>query len=270
MRAWKHGFVLVLGLGCASGGASGPTFEYGPTSSPARYDILSRSSALIDSPMGIQETGDSTLATVVIEVGNLGQGSHEVAVTFEAMTVHLVGAVTGTTDGGELLNRRLLGTLSPTGRIHLVAENVPMVGEYDPTALLTDFLVPMPMDGNTAEPWTVRTSMTVRGQIEVTSEFDGTAQIVGDTIWNGQAAKIIRADGRVTQNGSGQPSESPVPIEFSWTGNSTRTYIWDHLAGMMLAAVVTEEVSGPLTLVGLDMSLQATAEGTTRIRMIQE
>jgi hypothetical protein len=265
---WKVSVVVALGLGCASGGPRGPTFEYQPSSSPARYLVESTNSILIDTPMGLQESGDSSRATVSIVIGDPRDGGRDVTVTYEDLTIWLTGAASGTTRGGDLLDRPLTGVLAPTGRIEFAAE-IPPVGSFDPGAALADFLVPMPEEGNTAEPWSISRTTTSSGQFDITSTFEGTGRIVGDTIWHGRSATLIRIDGDVTQNGSGQPAEAPAPIEFTWTGTATSTYVWDHMAGVMLAAVSMAELSGPLVLVGFDMTMAATVEGNGTVELIQ-
>ena len=46
--------------------------------------------------------------------------------------------------------------------------------------------------------------------------------------------------------------------------------MWDHMVGLMLAAVSSAELQGPITLVGFDMTMQATTELSGRIQLIQE
>lgn len=270
MRAWKGSLALVLGLGCASGGPSGPTFEYQPTSGPVRYSMAEDNTILVDTPMGLQESGDSTRATVAITIGDVTQGGHQVTATYEDLTIWLTGAATGVTEGGPLLDQPMSGTLLPSGRIEFEADVEPLNGLFDTQAVLEDFLVPMPEDGNTAQPWPISRTSTSGGVFDVTATFEGSGQIIGDTVWNGRPAKVIRIDGTVTQNGSGQPAESPAAIEFGFTGSATATYVWDHIAGLMLAAVSSADLQGPLTLVGFDMTMQATVEATGRIQLIQE
>jgi hypothetical protein len=225
---------------------------------------------LVDTPMGLQESGDSTRATVAITIGGATQGGREVTASYEALTVWLTGAATGKTEGGSLIDQPMSGTLLPSGRIEFSIDVEPLNGLFDSQAALADFLVPMPEDGNTAQPWQISRMTTTGGVFDVTSTFEGSGQIIGDTVWNGRPAKVIRIDGDLTQNGSGQPAESPAAIEFRFTGSTTAIYVWDHNAGLMLAAVSSAELQGPLTLVGFDMTMQATAEVTGRIQLIQE
>lgn len=270
MRAWKGSLALILGLGCASGGSRGPTFEYQPTSGSARYSLAADNTVLVDTPMGLQESGDSMRATVAITIGGATQGGREVTATYEALTIWLTGAATGKTEGGPLLDKPMSGTLLPSGRIEFEADIEPLNGLLDTQAVLADFLVPMPEDGNTTQPWPISRTTTSGGVFDVITTFEGSGQIVGDTVWNGRPAKVIRVDGDITQNGVGQPAESPAAIEFRFTGSSTATYVWDHIAGLMLAAVSSAELEGPLTLIGFDLTMQATAEVTGRIQLIQE
>jgi hypothetical protein len=269
MHVWKGSLALILGLGCASGGSRGPTFEYQPTSGPARYSVADDNTILVDTPMGLQESGDSTRATVAISIGGAIEGGREVTAMYEALTIWLTGAATGKTEGGSLLDQPMSGTLSPSGRIEFEAEIEPLNGIFDSHAVLADFFVPMPEDGNTDQPWQISRTTTSEGVFDVTSTFEGSGQIIGDTLWNGRPAKVIRIDGDVTQTGSGQPAESPAAIEFRFTGSSTTTYVWDHMAGLMLAAVSSAELQGPLTVVGFDMTMQATAEATGKIELVQ-
>ncbi len=269
MRLLKRSVVLVLGLGCASGGSSGPTFEYQPASGPARYAVAEDNVVLVQTPMGLQESGDSTRATVVITIGGATDGGHEVTATYEALTIWLTGAATGTTEGGSLIGQAMSGTLLPSGRIEFASDVEPLDGTFDAQAALMDFLVPMPVDGNTSEPWPISRTTTSSGVFDVTGTFEGTGRIIGDTVWNGRPAKVIRIDGEVTQNGSGQPAESPAAIEFVFTGSATTTYVWDHMAGLMLASRTSADLEGPLTLVGFDMTMQAMAQVNGKVELIQ-
>ena len=110
------------------------------------------------------------------------------------------------------------GTLLPSGRIEFDADIEPLNGTFDSQAMLTDFLVPMPENGNTAQPWSISLTSTSSGVFDVTTTFEGVGQILGDTVWNGRAAKVIRIDGELSQSGSGQPAESPARSSFSSLG----------------------------------------------------
>ncbi len=267
-RFVQWSLIALVSVGCATGGAAGPTFEYQPANGPLRYSVASTDLVLVDTPMGLQESGDSVRATIAIAVGGGNEHGRELTATYEALTVRVIGGVSRSGDVEELLNRPLRGTLSPSGAIEITGEVPSTSLPFDARASLVDFLVPMPPDGNTAEPWPVSITVSTEDELTVTAVFEGTGRIMGDTVWNGRSAKVIRVDGDVTLSGGGQPAESPVPIEVSWTGSSTRIYVWDHMAGVMLASTATDDLSGPISLVGMDMSVEATAEGQRTIELV--
>ncbi len=253
---------LVVGTGlltvaCASG--SGPVFRYAPAPEPLRYEVEARQELVIETPMGNQESFDTTRATVSIVVGAATASGWDASVSFDALEHRTRGTMAARElSGGDLVGRAMPAKLSRSGHIELVERpTVPggLADYFDPAAFFADILAPMPENGDTKRPWPVRTEVTSLAGMKITAIYEGTAQVVGDTVWNGQPAKIITSSGTVRVSGTGTPAGAPVEISLMMTGTSDRRYVWDHMVGIMLAARTTDNGAGTMTLRGMDMTI---------------
>ena len=261
----------ALAIGCASGGGGGPTYSLGPDAGELRYEVRGEQSMLIDTPMGAQQSDDAMEATVTFTIGGAVADGWEVAATYEALSVRSSGDMGSTNlSGGELIGQVMRGTLSPTGSIAFDGRPTVASGladAFDPAGLLSDFFVYMPADGNTSAPWPVSRQVVFETAMHLTLTFEGTARIAGDTVWNGVPATVIVVEGETTLEGSGTPPGAPGELTMSFTGSSTRRYVWDAAHGIMLAAWGEDDVGGPIVIQGFDLEMSATATGTYWIEL---
>jgi len=258
------GALGLLGLACASGPTSSAMFEYGPAAAPLRYAVTSHRSVKVETPMGDQQSSDTTEATVTISLGEPADVGRHVTASFEAFSSRVGGAMGARSlDGEGLIGEPLSGILRPTGRIDI--DTRPTLPEalaetFDPASFFTDLLAPMPPDGETGAPWPVRFEVTSATAMHVTGTYDGMARLAGDTAWNGTPAKIILSEGKIEIRGSGTPSGAPAELSMKMAGTSTRRYVWDAARGVLLAGWSVDRATGSIELQGMGLTLPATTE----------
>ena len=257
-------------MGCASG-MSGPTYEFRPDGGPLRYEVTVYQSLLVETPVGTQRSEDTVSAIISLEIGGPSGDGLSVSASFEALTVRSVGDM-GTTrlEGGELIGAPISGLLAKNGSISVSERpsvSARLADVFDATSMLAELLVPLPEDGITEQPWPVRLVVLSETSFTLTSTFEGTARLVGDTMWNGVLAKIIVADGTVTVEGGGQPAGAPAPVTMSITGSNNARYVWDAQRGVMLASETDYDLAGAMTMEGFDMAFQTTASGRQTVEL---
>lgn len=253
--------AVTLAAACA-GGTAGPMFEYGPGGGPLRYVVTSETKTAIQTPMGPQNVDGSTNATVTVEIGAQTQGGRRVSVVLEAFETRGTGV--GRLEGGALIGQTFGGILAQDGSMEFT-ETPPTpanLRDYvDPSAFLSDLLMPLPPSGaSDLESWPVQQQTVERTQMTTTSSFEGTARVVGDTVWNGQPAKIVRVEGQFSIEGTGTPAGSPAELQMSVSGPGTMTYLWDATRGVMLTATSRGDGDGTVALVGMDMTMTMSVE----------
>jgi hypothetical protein len=257
--AWSVAVALVAA--CA-GGTAGPVFEYGPSDGPLRYEVTGETKTAIQTPMGPQNVDASTNAAVTVEVGAQAEGGRRVSVVFESFESRSTGI--GRLDGGALIGQTFRGILAPNGNIEFTetpATPANLRDYLDPSAFLSDLLMPLPPPGaSDLESWPVQQQTVERTQMTMTSSFEGTARVVGDTVWNGQPAKVVMVEGQFNLEGTGTPAGSPAELEMLASGPATMTYLWDATRGVMLTASSQGSGDGTVALVGMDMSMTMSIE----------
>jgi hypothetical protein len=256
--------ITLLALGGASGGG-GARFTFGPVESPLQYEVRSSQMISVETPMGPQENYDTVDVTVALSVGEATEGGHRLIASFDAIDLrsHSPGGVQRA-DGGALIGQRLPGTLHLTGSIDLDERpslETSLSDVFDPSGFLTDLMLRMPADGNTDAPWAVRVESKWETALSVTGVYEGTAQIVGDTVWNGTPAKIIQFEAAVQLSGSGMPAGAPAEMELALSGTSARRYVWDPARGVMLAGRAIDDASGSISIPDMNLVLEAAVEG---------
>jgi len=267
---------VILGAlavaGCA--GARGPTYQFGPTEVPLHYTVEDHGALLVETPMGQQRQTDSTVATLVLELGASAAADRRVTTTFEALDFWVgsdgrrqhIG-------GGELLGEPFTGTLAGDGIITVTgAPEIPASLEAlgDPSELFNDLLPPLPPGGDeSAESWEHRVTETAEGAMTVETSYDGTASFAGDTIWNGVAARVILSEGATTIKGRGTPEGAPGEIEFTMSGKRITRYIWDPRGGMMLASSSSREAEGEIEVIAMGMTMPISYRGGSAVRLVR-
>ncbi|UCC71697.1 MAG: hypothetical protein JSV86_15145 [Gemmatimonadota bacterium] len=255
--------TLVL-AGCA--GAGGPTYEFGPSEAPLRYALDDQGTLLVETPVGEQRSTDSTVATLVFNIGGGEAGGHRVTVTFEALEVWAGGDFQQEHfEGGDLLAKPFTGTLADDGSITVTAapEIAARLEEVaNPNALFSYLLPPLPPGGDErTEAWAHTRTETSEAEMTVETFYEGTASFAGDTTWNGTAARVIVSQETVTSMGHGTPAGSPGAIEFTMHGKATTRYVWDPQGAVMLASSSTTELAGELEVIGMAMTMPVSYHG---------
>jgi hypothetical protein len=266
--------LITLGAlavaGCA--GAGGPTYEFGPTEAPLRYTFDDHGALLIETPMGEQRQTDSTVATLVFEIGASEAAGRHITTTFEALDFW-VGGGGGLlhTGGGELLGKPFTGTLAGDGTITVTAApEIPASVEElgDPSELFNDMLPPLPPGGDgSAESWEHKVAETLEGAMTVETSYDGTASFAGDTTWNGVVARVILSEGTTTTKGRGTPEGAPGEIQITMNGKTIIRYVWDPRGGVMLASSSSTEAEGELEVTAMGMTMPISYQGGTDVRL---
>ncbi|MFQ6044850.1 MAG: hypothetical protein ACE5PT_00640 [Gemmatimonadales bacterium] len=253
--------VLFVSTACAGTAAAPSGLAFGPTAAPLKYQVRGYGTMDIDTPMGSMHTVDTLQATVRLEIGAPTADGWGMTAVFEDLMAAAGGDMgSERVEGGELIGRQFTGVLNRDGIIEIISAPPIPVGlsdVVDPRSVLAELLGPLPADPATSEPWPVRTVVTAETAVAIASTFEGTARVVGDTVWNGQPAKLIVAEGSYVAEGSGMPMGAPGEITLEMSGTSTRRYIWDAMRGVMLFAEVTLDVDGPITVAAMNMSMDA-------------
>ena len=258
--------AFAFATACA-GGSSGPTFEYGPSSTPLRYQVSSKTESVIETPMGAQNANDTSNVTVTLQIGEPAGDGRQVIAVFEEFNSQITGV--GKIDGGEMLGQEFSGILAHDGTIEFTEtpSSPKKLSDYiDPAAFLSELLVPMPPPGSEAvETWPVSQEYTEYTQVTMTNTVEGTARIVGDTVWNGQPAKLIEIRADYSLEGIGTPTGSPGELEMVLSGPGTTRAVWDAQRGVLLSATSHGSATGTVTIAGMDITLPVTAESWTSI-----
>jgi hypothetical protein len=262
--------TAALATACASGAAR-PSFEFQPTAGPLRYEVRTNETSSVETPDGAEESTGRTSATVVVTVGQAEPDGLQVSAVYESLEGY--SSDRGSYEGGALIGEPFSGLLMRNGTIRVTdGPETPTAlrAVFDPRAFLAELMSPMPPAGSEgAESWPVRRETTWDMGFTITTLLEGSGRVVGDTTWNGIAAKVIVVQGEARVTGSGTPPGSPVgELEFLVTGPETIRCLWDAERGVMLALDVTQNLSGDVTIVsmGLTLPLDYTGEQTTTLK----
>ncbi len=259
-----HKFLIsvtaALLSGACAGGSAGPVFEYGPTDAPLRYQISGSTESAIETPMGPQNQSGTIEATVTVDIGGAVDGGRNVTVVFEALETSGTGI--GQVAGGDLIGKPFVGVLAANGEMSFTGvPEVPsaLARYFDPAPFLAQLLMPLPPEGGTdLESWPVHQESTESTEMTIFSTLDGTARVVGDTVWNGIPAKIVLVEGEFQMEGSGTPTGSPAELDLVASGPATSRFIWDAVRGVMLASNTDGGGEGVVSLPSMDLSMPMT------------
>ncbi len=265
-----HLVLAALATACAAAGAR-PSFEFGAAAGPLRYEVRAEDANVVETPMGTQETTASTALTVVLEIGQRTPAGLQVSAVFESLEG--TSSDQGSFEGGALIGRPYGGTLSGDGTISITSgpETPERVGEFlDPRALLSELLVSLPPTGTVgAGSWPVRRETVWQTVLRLTTVFEGTGTVVGDTTWNGTKAVIIVVEGELEVSGRGRPAGAPAELDFAARGPASTRYVWDGARGVMLASVGSTELAGDISIAEMGLTLAWEASGTQTVRLVR-
>ncbi len=219
--------------------------------------------------MGSQEGTSQSVATVVLEIGEQTADGLQVSAVFESLEVDAAEA--GRFEGGDLLGQRFSGLLASDGMIVITdgpETPSPLNTVFDPKEFLADFMPPLPPEADPdVQSWPVRREVVSETAFTLKLVSQGTAQVVGDTTWNGLIAQVIMVEGETEISGSGSPPGGPGEIEFAGTGSYTSRYVWDAERGVMLGSVTEAKLGGELSIteMGMVMPFQITVRDTVEL-----
>jgi len=260
--------AAVLAAACA-GGSAGPIFEYRPIDAPLRYQVNGSTKSVIDTPMGQQNQDGTIEATVTVDIGAPTDGGRNVTVVYEALETSAAGL--GRLQGGEMVGKPFVGVLSSNGEMSFTGvPTIPatLARYFDPTSFLAQMLMPLPGDGTAdLESWPVHVESTESTEMNISNTLDGTARVVGDTIWNGISAKIVVVEGDYQMEGSGTPTGSPAELNLVASGPATSRYVWDAARGVMLASSTEGEGEGTVSIASMGLSMPITMSSKQTIEL---
>jgi hypothetical protein len=268
-RQLTYVLLASVAMACAASAATS-ALAFRPSGGPLRYARTSVENTSIDTPMGSQDQATTTEATVALEVGAPSAGGHQVSVQFESLSID--AGMAGQFEGGDLLGKQFTGTLENGGTMTIQdGPDVPtrLATVFDPKDVLTDLMPPLPPGGDAgAQSWPVHREWVAETQFTLKMVTDGTAQIVGDTTWNGQPAQIIAVEGQANVSGSGTPEGAPGEVTLTSAGTYTSRYVWDGSRGIMLGSVSESNLEGNASLpaMGLEMTLTMNTRTTTELQ----
>jgi len=270
MRRQVTYLLLAAAATACAATAATSALAFKPSSGPLRYARNSVQTSSIDTPMGSQDQTTTTDATVALEVGGPSANGHQLSGQFESLSID--AGMAGRFEGGDLLGQRFTAILSNDGVISVQdGPDVPtrLATVFDPKDILADFMPPLPTGANAgAQSWPVHREWVAETQFTLNMVTDGTAQIVGDTTWNGQPAQIIAVEGQANVSGSGTPEGAPGEVTLTSAGPYTSRYVWDASRGIMLGSVSESKMEGNAALpaMGLEMTLKMTVRTTTELQ----
>ena len=255
MRQQLTYFLLASAAAACAATAAASAFEFRPSTGPLRYSRSSVETNVIETPMGSQEGTSGSVATMVLEIGEQTADGLQVSAVFESLEVD--AAEEGQFEGGDLLGQRFSGLLASDGMIVITdgpETPSPLNTVFDPKGSLADFMPPLPPEADPeVQSWPVRRQWVSETAFTIHLATQGTAQVVGDTTWNGLNAQVFVVEGKTEISGSGSPPGGPGEIEFAGTGSYTSRYVWDPERGVMLGSVTEATVAGELSITAMDM-----------------
>jgi hypothetical protein len=210
--------------------------------------------------MGAQNQSGTIEATVTVDIGAPVDGGNRVTVVYEKFESS--GAGVGRLEGGEMIGQPFGGVLASNGEMSFT--EIPAIPDrldryFDPASFLSQMLMPLPSEGGTdLESWTVHQESVESTEMTIFSTLDGTASVVGDTVWNGIPAKIVVVEGEFQMEGSGTPTGSPAELDMIASGPATSRFVWDAARGVMLASSTEGGGEGTVTIPSMDLSMPMT------------
>jgi len=257
--------VSVLAA-CAGRPAPEPIYELRATEQPLRYDLASSQTTVIELPTGgEQEIVTSTDAVLTLSYGAPAEAGLPFVLTFEELDVSMQG-MPGGADLSGVIGEPIRGTVGSDGAITVEEAPEVDVPGFDGGGLadmISPLMIPLPPDADpSAESWPLQRSRDVGGGMTGESSFDGTVRFAPETAWQGQPARILVSEGDLRQRASGQPPGAPGEVDIDLRGESTTTYAWDPVRGVVLHVDQEAELEGTLSMQNMGFPMATTASQT--------
>jgi len=264
MRLCPTAVFTGLALTAACGGGRAPVYSLQPSEIPLRYSISTEASQTVETPNGPSGGGYDTQAVLLLAFGGEMPGGRSFSAIFESFESTLESQMgQQKLDGTSVTGQVFRGSVSSSGAIEMREVPEVQVGPYDQNslaAMFPDLLTPLPPDGESVDgSWPHAYVLPSGGGLDGETSYAGTARFVGDTTWNGIAARVILSEGRVYADGTGTPQGAPAEVELSANGEASAVYIWDPVEGVLLAMKAESQSEGLVTTMGFDLPLELTS-----------
>jgi len=262
--------VAISVLASACGGGRAPVYSFQPTETPLIYSINTEGSQTVDTPNGPAGGGFDTQAVLSLSFGDEVSGGRSFSATFDSFDSTLESQMgQQNVDGSSVTGREFRGIVSSGGSVAMTETPEVKAGAYDQNsivAMFPDLLAPLPPDGEpTDDSWPHAYVLPSGGGLDGETSYTGTARFVGDTTWNGIAARVIVSEGTVHADGTGTPQGAPAEVELSADGEARFEYVWDPATGVLLAMKAVSESVGVVTTMGFDLPLSLTSKREARL-----
>ena len=245
--------------------ASEPIYELRATEAPLRYALEATQLTVIELPTGDeQEVRTSMSAALRLSYGEPAAAGLPFELTFDELDVEMAGMPGA--DLSPVIGTPIRGIVGSDGDITVdeapeVA--VPGFDEAGLTELLAPLMIPLPPDGEPAtDSWPLERSRSVSGGMSGSASFTGTVRFAPGTEWNGQQARILVSEGDLRQRASGQPPGAPGEVDVDLEGQSTTTYAWDSMRGVVLHVNQRAELEGTVSVQGMALPMTTSADQT--------
>ena len=262
--------VATAILASACGGGRAPVYSLQPTETPLRYSINTEGSQTVETPNGPAGGSYDTDAVMLLSLGDAVSGGRAFAVTFDSFDSTLDGQMgQQKVDGSSVIGPQFLGIVGPDGAIEMKEKPELKAGAYDQNSLVAmfpDLLTPLPPGGEPVDgSWPHAYVIPSGGGLDGETSYTGTARFVGDTTWNGIAARVIVSEGTVHADGKGTPQGAPGEVELTADGDARSVYIWDPETGVLLAMKAESQSEGVVTTMGFDLPLALASTREARL-----
>lgn len=259
--------AAVLALAACGGTrpAPEPIYELRATDAPLRYGLEATQRTVIELPTGDdQQIETSTDAVLTISYGEATSEGLPFVLTFDELDTAMQGAPGA--DLSAIIGEPIRGVVRSDGDISVQEAPEVDVPGFDAASLaelVGPLMIPLPPDGDAeAESWSLQRSRAFGGGMSGTSSFDGTVRFAPETEWRGEAARILVSEGDLRQRASGQPPGAPGEMDLDLEGESTTTYAWDPLGGVVLHVQRAAELEGSISMQGMALPMTTTADQT--------
>lgn len=245
--------------------ASEPIYELRATEAPLRYGLQAAQRTVIELPTGGEQEIESSMdAVLTLSYGEPTQDGLPFVLVFDELDAVMQGAPGA--DLSTVVGEPIRGVVGSEGGISVDEAPEVEVPGFDAAGLaelIGPLMIPLPPEGDLgAESWPLVRSRAVGGGMSGTSSFDGAVRFTPETEWRGEPARILVSEGDLRQRASGEPPGAPGEVDVDLEGESTTTYAWDPLQGVVLHAHQTAELEGSVSMQGMALPMTTIAEQT--------
>lgn len=260
--------VVAAATLAACGGAHTapePIYELRATEAPLRYGLQATQRTVIELPTGGEQAIETSMeAVLALSYGETTRDGLPFELIFEELDAEMQGAPG--TELSALIGEPIRGTVGSGGNISVDEAPQVEIPGFDAASLaelIGPLMIPLPPDGDAeTESWPLERSRAVGGGLSGTSSFAGSVRFTPETQWRGEPARILVATGDLRQRASGRPPGAPGEVDLDLEGESTTTYAWDPVRGVVLHANQVADLEGSLAMQGMALPMTTNADQT--------